>query len=95
MRVPVEEQDVFASHLDEARADFREPPREQATEAEATDRPRLVVAVAVQLRGVDARGIESGRNVFREALARLEREVERLGRGRAEEPVRVVHRAHE
>src|SRR5438105_4890769 len=70
----------------------RSPAREQAAEPEAPDGRRLVIAVAILLRGVGLRRVEARRHIFREALARLERKVERLRRGRAEQAVRVVHR---
>ena len=44
--VPVEERDVFRGDFDEARPDFGQAPSQQTTQAESSNRLRLVAAVA-------------------------------------------------
>ena len=53
VRVPVEERDVLGRHLDEARAGFDQPPRQQAAEAEAADHLLLVLGAEAILRGAE------------------------------------------
>ena len=95
VRVPVQERDVLGRHLDVARARFDQPPRQQAAEAEAADHLLLVPgAEAILLCAELLPGLVAG-HVLADVLERLERQVERLRRRRAQQAVGVVVRAEQ
>ena len=90
--VPVQERDVLRRHLDEAGADLRQAPREQASQPEAANHLLLVLGAEAVLRGAELlAGLVAG-HVPAKGVDRLLREIEGARRGRAQQAMRVVVR---
>ena len=95
VRVPVQEWNVFGRDLDIPGPRLGQPARQQASQPETPDRLLLVGTIPRLPRPGHLREVGNPAGVFGHRFLRFQPQIKRLGRGRTQQAMRVVHRAQE